>query len=749
VIVLFDPTPEWYPHPECQDNYFQSPPIWLGSHPNHHGLVLHFEYFAKTRACGWGTGDGFMPYWGVRYWPGPGGRCWSDWTIEYRLTQDSYNTNGLPSCGKTKVDASALVPATAESVQVRLGGLNDGCHCWDCCDENNNTPYFDNVCVGVYGNDAAPILTMSEHWRWQDQFPKNGALSSTSPADTRTGLPLISNDPSVFGDTLICYSGSENTKVTFVFRMPRLGPDIDTTHSFFTNLFPGVIDPAGNPTGEWQYVRMDTAEATQVGGLPQPSPGYWMATFHEEDVRRIANGLGEREEILPNGLFTPGTRVEYFLKARYIGGGAEFLLPDTAGGNFLEFEVLPMMERVQGELRWPCLVLANHSVDREEDGRYSIEPVKEALAAAGFTFDEYDRVLSTSTSGAGIGRPSSSGPYQGPGATVPQLSAYQGVIVCGGSYKYPLYSPDVSVLDGWLANSDSLRPRFVWLNGDNIIKRLTLSWGSTFLQHRLCASFVSETYFGTSGDMTYCLPLDGWSGGQIACAAIGGPENESLVLARNRCPRAFDIGGVSGAAGCSGAKELAYNESVYGETYASSISGIVQQSGGPWFRSLLEGYDLTVLKNDASLGPPKCGPDAGSANALASWVDCVLHDFGGIEHSSYCDQSWCVGVEEPGAGVPGPSVIVTRLEQSYPNPMNPTAVVKFSVGEPGKVALRVYDAAGRVVRTLFDESVVAPGTYEVAWDGRSDGGTRVASGVFFYQLEAAGFRSAKKILILR
>jgi hypothetical protein len=613
---------------------------------------------------------------------------------------------------------------------------------------NNNTPYFDNVCVGVYGNAAAPVLTMSEHWRWQDQFSKNGALSSASPADTRTGLPVVSNYVSVYGDTLICCSGSENTKVSFVFRMPRLGPDIDTNHPFFTNLFPDVIDAEGIPTNAWQYTRMDTAEATKVIGLPQPSPGYWMAAFHEEDVRRMANGLGEREEILPNGLFTPGTRVEYFLKARYIGGGAEFLLPDTAGGNFLEFEVLPMMERVQGELRWPCVVLANHSLDRAEDGTYSIGLVQEALAAAGFTFDTYDRVLSTSTSGAGIGRPSPSGPYQGPGATVPQLSAYQGVVVCGGSYKYPFYSSDVSVLDGWLANSDSLRRRFVWLNGDNVVNRLAGSWGSTFLQNRLCASFVSETYFGTSGDMTYCLPLDGWSGGRIACAALGGPDDEELVLAGNRCPRAFDIGAVSGAAGCSGARELAFNESVNGETYASSISGVVEQPGGLWFRSLLEGYDLTAVRSDASVGPPKCGPGPGSAGALASWAECVLHDFGGVEHTSYCDQSWCVGVDEPGAGAGVPCAVVTRLEQSYPNPMNPTAVIRFTVAKPGKVGLKVYDTAGRVVRTLFDE-IVAPGTFRVTWDGMSDDGTRVASGVFFYQLEAAGFRSARKILILR
>ena len=58
--------------------------------------------------------------------------------------------------------------------------------------------------------------------------------------------------------------------------------------------------------------------------------------------------------------------------------------------------------------------------------------------------------------------------------------------------------------------------------------------------------------------------------------------------------------------------------------------------------------------------------------------------------------------------------------------------------------------SGQVVRTLVNETKQARREpYEVIWDGTDDRGKTVSSGVFFYQLEAVGYRSAKKIVILR
>jgi hypothetical protein len=751
VLVLFDPEgPSNHAHPFLQDNMAASPPIYVGAYPYCRGFVLHFEMFAKISQCnGWaGVGEDGVYVWSVRYSPSLSGQCWSEWA-DYNSLGFS---GGLPVCGTREMDVSSLVPAGIDSVQVAVGFLSLCSYdIDDCCYTNNAAPYFDNVCLGAYGNEGAPVLSMDETWRWQDQFQKDGELFPAGTADTRTGLQLVSGNPSAYGDTLICRSGTDDTEVYLVFRLPKLGPDINKGTPFFTTLFPGTLDGEGNPTGAWQSARMDTAEATS-GGVLMPASGYWMAAFHEDDPTRLVNGLAEGAEILPNGLFTPGTRVEYFLKSRFTGGTAEFLLPDTTGGDSLEFEILPMMELVGMESRWPRLLLVNHSVQTETGGTYAVQAVKDALTAAGFAYDEYDRLAPLSASsacGSGVGRPSPQGGYAGPGATVSQLAAYQAVFVYGGSYRYTLSQYDVPVLDGWLGESDSSAPRFVWVTGDEALRSLSGTWGSTFMKNRLCASSVSYSYYSKTGDNALCLPLDGWSSGRIACAPLGGPENEHLTLVGNRCPRQFDIGGLSGVAGCSGVRELDYNETRNGETYAASVSGAVQQYGGAWFKSLIEGYDFAAIRSDASLGPPDCGPDAASAEARANWVQCVLGDFAGLAAGAYCTRSSCISVDGPsGPGSPG-AAYITHLEQSFPNPMNPAAAIRFTVAAPGRVVLRIYDISGRVVRTLFEKTVTAPARFEISWDGRNDDGVEVGSGVFFYQLEARGYRSARKLLILR
>jgi hypothetical protein len=90
------------------------------------------------------------------------------------------------------------------------------------------------------------------------------------------------------------------------------------------------------------------------------------------------------------------------------------------------------------------------------------------------------------------------------------------------------------------------------------------------------------------------------------------------------------------------------------------------------------------------------------------------------------------------------------LYQSYPNPMNPMATIKYSIKESGHVTLRIYDVAGRVIKELVNEEKQAsPIPYSVVWNGADDSGRQVASGVYFCQMEAKRFVSARKIVILR
>jgi hypothetical protein len=83
------------------------------------------------------------------------------------------------------------------------------------------------------------------------------------------------------------------------------------------------------------------------------------------------------------------------------------------------------------------------------------------------------------------------------------------------------------------------------------------------------------------------------------------------------------------------------------------------------------------------------------------------------------------------------------LGQNYPNPFNPSTEIGFRVAAFGFVKLRVFDMLGREVATLVNREM-APGSYSVTLDG-----SKLASGLYVYKLEAGQFRDSKRLLLLR
>ncbi|RMG63204.1 MAG: choice-of-anchor D domain-containing protein [Calditrichaeota bacterium] len=88
------------------------------------------------------------------------------------------------------------------------------------------------------------------------------------------------------------------------------------------------------------------------------------------------------------------------------------------------------------------------------------------------------------------------------------------------------------------------------------------------------------------------------------------------------------------------------------------------------------------------------------------------------------------------------------LFQNYPNPFNPTTTIRFQVPEPMKVRVVVYNALGQLVRTLLDRQLTA-GEYQVVWDGTSEQGNAVPSGLYFYELQTERTRQIRKMILLR
>lgn len=89
-----------------------------------------------------------------------------------------------------------------------------------------------------------------------------------------------------------------------------------------------------------------------------------------------------------------------------------------------------------------------------------------------------------------------------------------------------------------------------------------------------------------------------------------------------------------------------------------------------------------------------------------------------------------------------------ELIGNYPNPFNPATEIIFAAPRSGHVRLEIYNIIGQKVKTLVDESVTA-GLKAVTWDGSSDSGYPVASGIYYYRLSTADGIDVKKMTFLK
>lgn len=83
------------------------------------------------------------------------------------------------------------------------------------------------------------------------------------------------------------------------------------------------------------------------------------------------------------------------------------------------------------------------------------------------------------------------------------------------------------------------------------------------------------------------------------------------------------------------------------------------------------------------------------------------------------------------------------LYQNYPNPFNPITTIRFQIPHSSFITLKVFDMLGREIATLVDEEMKS-GSYVRTFDG-----SRLASGVYFYQLRDRNLVQTKKLLLLK
>jgi len=97
------------------------------------------------------------------------------------------------------------------------------------------------------------------------------------------------------------------------------------------------------------------------------------------------------------------------------------------------------------------------------------------------------------------------------------------------------------------------------------------------------------------------------------------------------------------------------------------------------------------------------------------------------------------GVAEGARGIP----LEFSLDQNFPNPFNPSTEIGYSIGQPGKVTIAVYDLLGREVGVLVDQRMES-GHYALRFDGRG-----LSSGMYVYRMTAGGLTLIRKMLLTK
>ena len=95
---------------------------------------------------------------------------------------------------------------------------------------------------------------------------------------------------------------------------------------------------------------------------------------------------------------------------------------------------------------------------------------------------------------------------------------------------------------------------------------------------------------------------------------------------------------------------------------------------------------------------------------------------------------------------PIPNIFI--LGQNYPNPFNPVTTFRYDLPEDALVNITIYDMMGKIVNNLVSSQQNA-GYKSIQWNATNSAGQSVSAGLYYYTIEAGGFRQTKKMVLLK
>jgi len=608
-------------------------------------------------------------------------------------------------------DVSDLVGPNPIQINV---GVTDMCDAWygingDCA-AHTPSPYLDNVRMYRY-KTVGPSWSVRSLDLFQDTFPQE-VEASADPMEEYCRADMA-NDIAP-GDEMTRIDPGDSAVVTCA---APLAGGLDTLATgearvyFHCNVTFLGID--GKP---------DLSGATLQGtyGTYDSEDGAWSVFLCETAKTAAGNAAPDKYAIdLDDSLFTRGYMIEYYFKA-YDFSGASSTLPgsaEEADGNRYEFTCLPTLRVVPGVLY--CDDFHNRGTFIGTVNQY-FDPAFAAVTATGEPMpDRYD------TNGPSSGVSNGIGAYVSAADASSIFSiAYEKVIHDSGDLNSVTItegldsdkSNDAQLLVDWMKVSEHKVGLLVM--GDQVAFDLSQSSSAVALEFvsTICGvTLVNNSYYDMTGGRT--------AGGTVTpliTGVTGGPYDGLSYNAFGGCPiiNDFDVLEITGP----GQYALQYPDYNSLSFYAGIFTEQTNNATQP-LRTVWVGHSFMAIRNAVN---------------------------GTLARNQFLERTYMLfenGVNTDITDTELPKAY--GLAQNFPNPFNPSTRIQFAMPTKGHVSLKIYNVAGQLVRTLQD-GVMDAGSHELTWDGSNNLGSNVASGVYFYKINAGDdYENMKKMVLLR
>ena len=660
----------------------------------------------------------------------------------------------------------ALIPSnTADEISVAVGaidmagvwtGINGSGNC------HSHAPLIDQVKVMRVGTFGAQF-TERDIDLWQDNFPENGDITPTSYARCDMALDITAGTKKgiVPGDSMVIREildpqriATDNTGG----RNPR-----QAVYAFVR-----VTDRFGNPVAGKNGVAIQSPDNTAFSGKPDPFAGMlrWPfvagvapAGWDAYRFDRVYSNTGARtvnrycvdlmdlgwskhvnENVAANtGIFAPGDVINYFIAVKNLAGVWTYWTRDFhgQGSNALRTNVLSTA--IANAMEWSVLPDAGRNPGDEGDILYVDDADDRGGPAQAF----FDIAFN----------------YLGIKDRVDRFDVLGPSSVVGNSLASRVKSVDLQII----GDPVQIYKKVLWNSTDLSAGLMgdggTPNGGTSSEKSNdfaLCYKFLDESLDNPAWAFWGDDAATDWNGllgvGAVNTRSIymnfAAPANDQAVVSTVVSPVVYPV---------VPAAPVGYfnpTESFYAFGGCGLINDFDVPTQSGLSRAALRYANASTGQTAALSQPTVNGTSTTTARFFLAGFGFNFirdNDLNGVPDYVKHLQELLVWFENL---VPAPTgidpVAFNKLDDNYPNPFNPTTTIKYSIAENGRVTLKIYNAAGQLVRTLIDEEQAPQaGGFSKVWNGMNEQSQPVASGVYFYQLTAKDFSQTKKMVLLK